>query len=153
MANASSLPRLVPSRPLLLEMLRFGLMGAMSAGIYLLFLVPLTNAIPKRLWLAATIAYLLSMGANYLLQRNFTFKSKRPHQQTILRFIVVQTIGLGLNAAVLEYTASYAHWPMWMAQGAAVFCVAVWSYGAQKIWVFVGQGQHPSFDSSATTPT
>jgi putative flippase GtrA len=151
MANDAAERRYMPSRTLLLEMVRFGIMGATSAGVYLALLIPITHLLRTRLWLAATIAYVLSMAINYVLQRNYTFKSERPHQEAVTRFVVVQSIGLALNAGVLEYAATYAHWPLWMAQGAAVSCVAVWSYGAQKVWVFVGERHNDAADALNTT--
>jgi len=138
MPEQPALRRFELKRPLLLEMFRFGLMGATSAGIYLVFFVPLRWLLPIRLWVPATIAYLLSMVANYVLQRNFTFRSNRPHQQAIARFLVVQLIGLGLNAFALELLTTRAHWPLWFAQGVAIVAVAGWSYVAQKVWVFFG---------------
>jgi putative flippase GtrA len=129
-------------RPLLLEMLRFGLMGATSAGIYLVFFMPMRWAFPIRLWVAATIAYLLSMVVNYLLQRNFTFRSKRPHQEAVARFLVVQLLALGLNAVMLELLTTRAKLSLWLAQGIAIVGVAVWSYVAQKVWVFFGKHVH-----------
>lgn len=131
--------RTMPSRALLLEMIRFGLMGATSAGIYLVFFVPLRWVIPSRLWLASGVAYLLSMVVNYLLQRNYTFRSDRPHQEAVVRYLVVQFVGLGLNSLVLEVAHHHLRFPLWPSQGFAIICVAIWSYLAQKVWVFVGK--------------
>jgi putative flippase GtrA len=120
-------------------MIRFGLMGATSAGIYLVFFIPLRWVLPSRLWIDATIAYLLSMVANYVLQRNFTFRSRRPHQEAVTRFVVVQLLALCLNNVVLELGTTRARWPLWFAQGVAIVGVAIWSYVSQKLWVYFGK--------------
>jgi putative flippase GtrA len=117
-------------------------MGATSAGIYLVFFIPLRWLLPSRLWIDATIAYLLSMLANYVLQRNFTFRSRRPHQEAVTRFLVVQLLALGLNNVVLELGTTRAQWSLWFAQGVAIVGVAIWSYVAQKLWVFFGKHAH-----------
>lgn len=137
-ASATPRPRRL-SRALIFEMVRFGLMGATSAGIYFIFFIPLNLCLPGRLWLTSSTAYLLSMVANYVLQRNYTFRSKRPHQEAVARFLVVQLAGLALNSGVLELLHGREHWSLWPAQAVAIVGVALWSYVAQKIWVFVGK--------------
>ncbi len=122
-----------------LELIRFGAMGALSVGIYLVCLVPLTWLLPGLLWLAGALAYLLSMAANYVLQRHVTFRSSRQHREAVSRYLVVHAVGMGLNAGILHVVATLAEFPLWFAQGAAVGCVAIWSYGAQKYWVFMDQ--------------
>lgn len=139
MTTFASFRRFLLEPQLLLEMLRFGLMGAASAGIYFVFFIPLQWCCPKPLWLIGAVAYLLSMVANYLLQRNYTFRSNRAHRQAVGRYIVVQGVGLGINSGLLELATTRAHISLWLTQCVSVVCVAVWSYGAQKLWVFLGK--------------
>jgi putative flippase GtrA len=124
------------------EMFRFGVMGLMSTGLYLVIMMPIKWLIPAQLWLVAAIAYLLSMAANYVMQRRVTFRSQRRHQEAVTRFVVVQLIGLLLNAGLLELLVTRAKYPFWLGQGIAVVIVALWSYGAQKFWVFMKWGKH-----------
>ena len=132
-------------------MIRFGIMGATSAGIYLVFFIPLRWVVPTRLWVAATIGYLLSMVVNYVLQRNYTFRSNRPHQEAMGRYLVVQLMGLALNATVLELLTMRVKLSLWLAQGIAIAGVAVWSYVAQKLWVFFCK--HPHAPTTADGPS
>ncbi|MGC4068747.1 MAG: GtrA family protein [Polyangiaceae bacterium] len=122
------------------EMFRFGVMGLTSTGIYLLLFVPVRWLIPEPLWLIGAIAYLLSMFANYVLQRNVTFRSQRRHQEAVSRYVVVQLIGLALNAGLLELIVTRLKHPLWFGQSVSVVLVALWSYGAQKFWVFMRWG-------------
>jgi putative flippase GtrA len=122
------------------EMFRFGVMGVLSTVLYLGIMIPLKWVLAAQLWLIAVIAYLLSMAANYVLQRNITFKSKRSHQEAVSRFLVVQLIGLAFNAGMLELLVTRRHYPFWLGQGIAVVITALWSYGAQKFWVFMKWG-------------
>lgn len=124
-----------------LEIIRFGVMGATSSGIYLAMMIPLKWLVPAALWLVALIAYLLSMIANYFLQRRITFRSHRQHREAVSRFLVVQLVGLGLNSALLELLVTRQHGNFWIGQGLAILVVAVWSYGAQKFWVFMKWGE------------
>lgn len=123
------------------EMFRFGVMGALSTVLYLSIMLPLKWLITAQLWLVAVIAYLLSMTVNYVLQRNITFRSNRRHQEAVTRFVVVQLIGLGMNALVLDQLVTRRHYPFWFGQSVAVVLTSIWSYGAQKVWVFMHRGR------------
>jgi putative flippase GtrA len=123
------------------EMFRFGVMGALSTALYLSIMLPLKWLITAQLWLVAVLAYLLSMAVNYVLQRRITFRSHRRHQEAVTRFVVVQLIGLGLNALVLDQLVTQRHYPFWFGQGVAVVLTSIWSYGAQKVWVFMHWGK------------
>lgn len=129
------------------ELMRFGAMGLASTGIYLAFMIPLRWALGEPLWLVSGIAYLLSMAINYLLQRTVTFRSQRRHQEAVTRFIVVQLIALGLNSCLLELLVKRMHHPFWLGQTVAVFVTAVFSYGAQKAWVFMKWGSASTSNS------
>jgi putative flippase GtrA len=123
------------------EMFRFGVMGLLSTALYLVIMMPLKWFITAQLWLIAVIAYLLSMAVNYVLQRNITFRSKRSHEEAVTRFLVVQLIGLGLNAGILDLLVTRRHYVFWFGQGVAVIVTSLWSYGAQKCWVFMKWGK------------
>lgn len=127
-----------------LELIRFGATGLFSVALYLGCLVPLNYVLPNLLWLAAALAYGASMVANYLMQRNFTFRSNRRHEETVVRYLLVHAVAMGLNSGVLELLIRRLSVSLWLAQGTAVVCVAIWSYSAQKLWVFLGRGHAPT---------
>jgi len=85
----------------------------------------------------SAVAYAASMVVNYLLQRSFTFRSERPHRQAVGRYALVHGVGITLNAAMLEVLVGWMRFSLLIVQGAAVVIVAIWSYLAQKVWVFV----------------
>jgi putative flippase GtrA len=129
------------------ELFRFGVMGVLSTALYLGIMIPLKWLLHAQLWLVAVIAYLLSMAANYVLQRNITFRSTRRHQEAVTRFLIVQLIGLGLNAGLLELLVTRQHHSFRVGQAAAVVITALWSYGAQKFLVFMHR------DKGSSSPT
>jgi putative flippase GtrA len=138
---APSLIRRIPW----LEMIRFAIMGLASTGIYLVIMAVLKwgmsmLAMSVKLWLLAMVAYLLSMAANYVLQRRVTFRSQRRHREAISRFLAVQLIGMALNSGLLELAVMHLRMSFWLAQFIVCAIVAVWSYGAQKFWVFMKWG-------------
>lgn len=123
-----------------LEVMRFGIVGALSTGLYLLILYPTKQYVPGPLWLVSAIAYFMSMAVNYAAQRRVTFRSDRRHQEAITRFIVVQLTALVINSVILDILVQRAGYPFWFGQGVAVGATSVFSYVAQKIWVFWRRG-------------
>ena len=119
------------------EILRFGLVGVSSVGVYLVIIITLMKLTPFPLPTAAVVAYMFAMVWNYLLQRNWTFRSKNKHSFVVPRFIIVHAVGIVINAASLHVLATGAGLSYVVAQVVAIVFVATWSYLVQKIWVFM----------------
>lgn len=140
------------------EMARFGVVGVLTNVVYFGALW-LLRSLSAPWWLAASLAYALSMALNYHLQRNFTFRSLLAHQRAGGRYVVVQLGGLVINGALLELllgqrlldatfgyglAASAPNLPLlpWsslrvlVAQGISLAVTTVYSYVAQRTWVF-----------------
>ena len=145
-------------RDFVAEAARFGLVGVLSNVVYFgaLWLLR-TLLVPW--WLAASVAYALSMLLNYALQRTFTFRSTRSHGQAARRYVVVQLTGLAINSAILEillgrHVLDHMLGPEWsafaitlpglpalplrvaLAQGFSLAVTMACSYVAQRYWVF-----------------
>lgn len=129
-----------------LEMIRFAVMGLVSTGIYLVIMALLKWGLANtgwsvKLWLLAMVAYLLSMAANYPMQRRVTFRSKRRHREAVTRFLAVQIVAMAMNSGLLELLVTYVEMRFWIAQFIVCAIVAAFSYGAQKLWVFMKWGE------------
>ncbi len=145
--------------PIIDELGRFGLVGVASNIAYFGALWLLRRALAMRWGLSAGIAFGLSMGVNYALQRSYTFRSRSSHWTAGRRYVVTQLVGLGINSAMLElslehrvvdamlgpvFSAAVVRAPVvpeipvrfLVAQSAALAMTIVWSYLAQKFWVF-----------------
>jgi putative flippase GtrA len=128
-------------RAALPELFRFGVVGLSSVGIYFVLLWGFESLAPLPLWMDATLAYGIGIIFNYLVQRSFTFRSKRQHQHAGPRYLMVQLGGMGINTGVLWLGVTLARWPFLPVQLSAIVFTAVWSYFGQKFWAFHGAGQ------------
>jgi putative flippase GtrA len=128
-------PRLPHTVPLA-EMVRFGLVGVLTNVVYFgaLGVLTFTTALP--LWLAGGLSYALSMVVNYLVQRRATFRSERAHVKAGPRYLVVQLIGLCLNSLLLDVLVTRLGVHLLAGLAVALAVVMLWSYLAQKLWVF-----------------
>ncbi len=115
---------------------RFGLVGVISNVVYFAVLSITTLLWDVELWIAGTVSYGLSMLANYLLQRNVTFRSTRGHSEAALRYLLVQGVAVFLNSIVLHTLITHAGFVFWIGQGVALVATTTWNYLTQKYWVF-----------------
>jgi putative flippase GtrA len=118
------------------QIITFSISGFASVAVYLFFFAWLIWLWPDRIWVTSAMAYLVSMFANYLMQRRITFRSSRPHREAVTRYLVVHAVAAGINSTSLEVFVRWLSLQIWIAQAIAIGCVAVWSFGAQKFWVF-----------------
>jgi putative flippase GtrA len=125
-------------RELFFEIVRFGVVGLTSVGIYfgLLWLFGALTALS--LVIRATLAYGLGIIFNYVVQKSFTFRSATHHQHAGPRYMVVQLGGMAINSVALWLGVDVAHWWFPAVQFGAIGLTAIWSYGGQKFWAFQG---------------
>ena len=119
------------------ETVRFCVVGATTTVVYVTIILSLLKLTGLPLAPASAVAYLFAMVLNYLLQRNWTFVSKKKHSIAVPRFIFVHAIGIVINALTLQVLTVHVGLRYAVSQIVAVLLIAVWSYLALKIWVFV----------------
>lgn len=120
-----------------LQFIKFCLIGAMSflidAGIYLV----LTRFLAVYYLLAKIISFILAAINSYFFNRSWTFRSKNPRiKQEFIKFLIVATIGLGLNSLIMFLTVSWLKLNDILGLIIATFIVMFWNFTANKIWTF-----------------
>jgi putative flippase GtrA len=115
---------------------RFLLVGGGATLLQYVLLVLFVHTWLPNAVAASTLAYVISAQCNYLANRAFTFRSDRPHASALPRFIVVTTIGLGLNAAVVWLAADGLKLHYLLAQAFATVATLCWNYVASLRWAF-----------------
>ena len=116
------------------QLLRFGVVGGCSAGVYIVVMAGLVSR--ANLILAAVVAYLAAMVVNYTLQKLWTFKSDRRHREAIPKYIVTHVTAIALNSLILEFLHGRLGAPLIPTQLLAFGAIAIWSYCCQRLWVF-----------------
>jgi putative flippase GtrA len=85
---------------------------------------------------ASVIGYIVGIVVNYALNYGFTFQSKQHHQHLIPKFIVVMMVGLLLNTGIMFVGVNWFDINYVLAQLAAIAVVLIWSFTANRLWVF-----------------
>lgn len=142
-AAGASLLRLVPAplRPLLAKIMRFSVVGALSGLLYAVFTtigVQATGLDPK---LASLAAYAGVVPINFLLQRNFTFRSEGAVAFDLVRYGVAQVCNTLMCFAVMWLAVDLLslHYAVGIVLGIAV--VPFVTFFIMDRWVFSAQRQ------------
>ena len=120
------------------QLLRFGLVGGLSTLVYAAVYWPLATYVMLPV-LAVPIAFAIAVVFGYLLHSGWSFKghgSKRT-PATQGKFLIVQTIGMGLNAIFTwVLTGPLFHGPTWWPLVPAVTVTPLATFVLQRWWVF-----------------
>lgn len=106
-----------------------------TAGHYitLIILVEIVNMNPVY---STTIGFIVSATINYILNYHITFKSNKKHHEALTKFLVIATIGLGLNTLIMYVGTETLKWHYFLAQIIATGIVLFWNFILNKIWTF-----------------
>jgi len=119
------------------KLIRFLTVGIGCAGIYFSVNYMLQTMIGLSQFVSALVAYFLSFGVAYLLQKNWTFKSSAAHSKTLARYVAAQIIAAALTAmfsqAFTEIFPSMSKAPLSIIST----CIAgASSFVLSSLWVF-----------------
>jgi len=113
---------------------RFGVVGLLSVGIYMLLFALIT------LWVqpmpASILAYLLSMLVNFVLQSRFSFRQPALSRSSAVRFVLMHLFCMSLNSSLLWLATEPLGLPTMLSQATIVVFIAGLSYQISRFWVY-----------------
>jgi len=117
------------------ELVRFGVVGLLAnAALYLLYLAGTGLGLGHKL--AMTLAYCIGTLQGFVLNRNWTFRSRAPARAALARYWAAYLAAYGLNLGLLALFVDGAGLPHQAVQGVLIVVIALLLYLAQKLWVF-----------------
>ncbi len=88
-------------------------------------------------YLSNCIGFILAATSNYFLNRIWTFES---HKEEIavqyMQFMVVSTIGLGINSLVLYLLADKLKWNFYFSKLIAIATTTIWNFFVNMLFTF-----------------
>ena len=120
-----------------LQLIRFCLVGASGYVVNLAVYTLLLKFVGVHYLLAATGSFLVAVTSNYTWNRLWTFRGQRGHvAYQGLRFLVVSTIALAANLAILALLVDTLEVGKVLAQAIAIVLVTPWNFVGNKLWSF-----------------
>ena len=122
---------------LLSKLLKFGAVGC--SGMIIDFgITYLCKEILKiNKFLSNGIGFVLAATSNYFLNRNWTFNSQTEDIGTqYVQFMIVSTIGLGINSFVLYLLSEKLKWNFYFSKLIAIAITTIWNFFANLLFTF-----------------
>jgi len=119
----------------------FGMVGIAAALTHFAVAASLLRFVPAGpgtgpVLLANACGFVVAFFVSYHGQRRWTFRSSRPHGQSLPRYLAVSVTGLAINEAVVALVLrQFAVLPV-VALAAGIGVAAVWTFAVSRSWVF-----------------
>ncbi|SEG73944.1 GtrA family protein [Paenibacillus sp. UNC499MF] len=135
-SGLSSAGRLGSRSNRLLPLMKFGLVGLLNTGVdFAAFLLLTAAGVPYLT--GQIIAYLLGVLNSYMLNRSWTFRSRKGGStREIAKFFLINLISLAVSAVLLQWAYSALGLPLITGKLAATFASSWINYAGSRYWVF-----------------
>jgi putative flippase GtrA len=114
---------------------KFAAVGAVGTLFHYLLLIALVSGFSVLPVLATSCGAVLGALVNYWLNRVFTFQSERQHREALPRYLLMASVGLGLNALLLGALVSQGMHYL-VAQLLATGFILMTNYIVSRKWIF-----------------
>ncbi|HWD65016.1 MAG TPA: GtrA family protein [Solirubrobacteraceae bacterium] len=120
-----------------LQLIRFGAVGASGYVVNLAVFAACVHLLRIDYRLASAIAFLVSVGNNFWLNRHWTFSAKEHHPgRQAIKFFAVSLVAYGFSYVLLTSLVDDAGLDKVIAQAIAVVAAMPLSFIGQKLWSF-----------------
>ena len=122
---------------LLSKLLKFGIVGCSGMIIDFGTTYLCKEILKINKFLSNGIGFILAATSNYFLNRNWTFNSQTEDIGTqYVQFMIVSTIGLGINSLVLYLLNEKLKWNFYFSKLIAIATTTIWNFFANLLFTF-----------------
>lgn len=108
----------------------------MSGLIFLIFTTLLAGSLGLEPKLASAVGYIVSLPANFLGNRQFSFKSEGKVLDDLVRFLLLHTCNILLTMATMGAAVDVLHLRFGFGAAGAVVLVPLANFVTMNLWVF-----------------
>jgi putative flippase GtrA len=128
-------------RTILLQLIRFGMVGGFVTGLQAIVYSPLAKYQITSPQVANLCGYLVAMVAGYVLHSRWSFRghgSRDNPRRTTIRFFIVSLISYALNALFVFILTDRGmlHGPWWWPLIAFFLVTPIVTFSLNRLWVF-----------------
>lgn len=85
---------------------------------------------------ASSFGFVVGAIINYILNYHFTFQSDKQHAEALTKFLIVATIGAGINGLIMYIGVENTRINYLVIQIFATLVVLIWNFVVNKVWTF-----------------
>jgi len=122
--------------PFLTRILRFGVVGVLTAILHYGLLYVGVEALQLNATVASSLGFVVAVIFNYLMHYSWTFGEPAPHGRTLQRYLVMITCGFLINAVVMYAGVHWLVLHYLLTQALALIVVVLWNFVLSNAWVF-----------------
>jgi putative flippase GtrA len=122
------------------EFARFIVVGLGSTMVHFVVLTTLYKGLGVSIIVSTIIGFLMSLCFSYLVNRAYTFRSSVKHHLGAPKFLLVTTLGLLWNVAIMYLCVELLEFNYYISFVGMSVVVALNNYLLGKTWVFVNTG-------------
>lgn len=89
---------------------------------------------------ASSFGFVIGAMINYILNYEFTFRSKKRHKEALTKFLIVAIIGAGINGSIMYLGVENTNINYLIVQIVATCVVLLWNFVVNKLWTFAHHG-------------
>lgn len=90
---------------------------------------------------ASSFGFVIGAIINYILNYHFTFQSNKRHTEALTKFLIVATIGAGINGSIMYVGVENTSINYLVVQIFATGVVLLWNFVVNKLWTFAHHGR------------
>lgn len=122
---------------LISKFLKFGVVGCSGMIIDFGMTYLCKEILRLNKFLSNAIGFILTATSNYFLNRIWTFESQNEQVGTqYVQFMIVSTIGLGINSLVLYLLNEKLKWNFYLSKLFAIGITTIWNFFANLLFTF-----------------
>ena len=91
---------------------------------------------------ASSFGFVVGAIVNYILNYHFTFQSDKRHAEALTKFLIVATIGAGINGVIMYIGIENTSINYMIVQIFATAVVLLWNFVVNKLWTFAHHGRN-----------
>lgn len=119
------------------KLLKFGIVGCSGMIIDFGTTYLCKEILKINKFLSNGIGFVLAATSNYFLNRSWTFNSQSEDIGTqYVQFMIVSTIGLGINSLVLYLLNEKLKWNFYFSKLIAIAITTIWNFFANLLFTF-----------------
>ena len=121
---------------MLLQLIKFGIVGVIAACVDVGVLVLLRETFDVDVLISSTVSFCVSVIVNYLLSMRFVFKSKNQGKvKEFIIFVILSIGGLCLNQLILWLGVNYTTIHYLLVKIIAMIAVPIYNFVTRKIFI------------------
>jgi dolichol-phosphate mannosyltransferase len=118
------------------KLVRFGIVGTMSATVFLVATALLAGSVNLEPKIASAVGYIVSMPVNFLGNRQFSFKSEGTLLGDLLRFLSLHGCNILLTMGAMGAAVNVLQLHFELGAIAAIMLVPLVNFAVMDLWVF-----------------